>query len=191
MEKTLDSFIDMLHENSDAQPIKTNSGKTILVVKRIAEAIEQKVKSLVKAPGEGSIFAKEWKVNEMTESLQKISPVVGKKLYEGNLHNAGYNLIMERKDIVPLKKMFGFSEEKRLVESESRRVATIVPHLEKFKTDTVTYTVRKIELKECQDFFPQFEDGARAETLFILEDIDIGPHIDKWNDDLYIVIPRQ
>lgn len=191
MEKTLDSFIDMLHENSDAEPVRTESGKTILLVKRLVEAIEQRVKSLVKEPGEGSIFAKEWKVSDMVESLQKIDPNGTKKLYEGKLHNAGYNLIVERKDIVPFKKLYGFQEEKKLVESESRRVAKIVQHLEKFKTDVVTYKIRKIDVKEAQDFFPQFEDEARGEKLFVFEDIEIGPHLDKWNDDLYIVIPRQ
>lgn len=186
MEKTLESFVDMLEENSNADSVKTEQGKTILLVKRVEESIQ----SQVKEPGEGSIFAKAWKIEELKSSLQKLNPIEGKEIYEGQLNGAGYDLIAERKDVVPFKKLVGYSEEKKLVESESIKVAHIPQHIDKFKTDTVTYKIRKVEVEEAVTDFSQYENDAREGKLYILEDVKIGPHIEKLADR-YIIIPKK
>lgn len=185
MSNTLESFVNQLQENSDADSVKTASGKTILLVKRVEESI----KAQVKEPGDGSIFAKAWKLEELKQSLKRLSPV-SSGLYEGKLSGAGYDLIMERKDIVPLRKLVGYSEDKQLVESETRRVATIPQEIDKFKTDVVTYKIRKVELDEAIKDFTEYEKEAEEHNLFILEDVTIGPHLSKWSDDLYVVVPK-
>lgn len=187
MSNTLESFVDKLHENSNADFVTTNTGETILLVKRVEESIQEQVKE----PGDGPIFAKSWKLEELKPSLEKLSPREGKKVYEGKMHNAGYDLVLERKEVVPFKKLVGYSEEKKLIESETRRIANIPQHIEKFKTDTVTYFIRPVGLDEAIRDFTEFEDDANKHKLFILEDVKIGPHRDRWSDDLYIVIPSK
>lgn len=183
MDNTLESFVDMLHENSNADSIVTNSGKTIILVKRVEESIK------AEQPGSGSIFAKAWKLEELKSSLAKLDP--GKAgLYEGQLSGAGFNLIAERKQIAPLKKLVGFTESKKLDEAITKRVANVPKNIEKYKTDTVTYKIRPVSVDESIKDFTEFEDDARANNLFILESVEIGKHLDRWNDDLYIVVPR-
>jgi len=187
MEKTLESFVDMLEENSNADVVKTEQGKTILLVKHVEESI----KAQVKEPGEGSIFAKAWKLEELKSSLQKINPIEGKEIYEGQLNGAGYNLIAERKDVVPFKKLVGYSEEKKLVESASVKIAHIPQYIDKFKTDTITYKIRKVEVEEAITDFSQYENDAREGKLYILEDVKIGPYLEKLAENHYIVIPKK
>lgn len=186
MDNTLESFVDMLHENSNADSVATNDGKTILLVKRVEESI----KAQVKEPGEGSTFAKAWKLDELKSSLQKLDLSIDKKIYEGELSGAGFDLIAERKEIVPLKKLVGYSEDKKLVESETVKVAHVPQHIEKFKTNKVTYNVRPVSIEEAERDFTEFEDDARSEKLFILEDVKIGPEFKGWNSDLYIIVPK-
>ncbi len=186
MDNTLESFVDMLHENSNASSVITESGKTILLVKRIEESIRAQVKE----PGDGSIFAKAWKLDELRSSLAKLTPSK-KGVYEGELSGAGFDLIMERKEIVPFKKLVGYTEDKKLIESDTVKIANIPQHIEKFKTDTVTYTLRPVSIDEAEKDFTEYEDDARADKLFILEDVRIGPEFHGWNSDLYIVIPKK
>jgi len=185
MEKTLESFVNMLEENSNADFVKTEQGKIILLLKHIEESIQ------VKEPGEGSIFAKAWKIEELKPSLQKINPVEGKYIYEGYLNGAGYNLITERKNIVPFKKLVGYSEEKKLIESTSVKIAHIPQHIDKFKTNIITYKIRQIEINEAITDFTEYEKDAREGKLFILEDVKIGPYIEKFAENHYIVIPKK
>lgn len=186
MDNTLESFVDMLHENSNADSVVTDGGKTILLVKRVEESI----KAQVKEPGDGSIFAKAWKLDELKYSLSKLNPSKD-GIYEGKLSGAGFDLIAERKEIAPLRKLVGFSEDKKLEEATTKKVANIPQHIEKFKTDTVTYTLRSVSLDEAIKDFTEYEKDAEAGNLFILENVEIGPHLDRWSDDLYIVVPSK
>lgn len=185
MDNTLESFVDMLHENSNADSVVTENGNTIILVKRVEESIS----SQVKEPGDGSIFAKAWKLEELKSSLSKLEPKET-GLYEGKLSGAGFDLIAERKEIAPLKKLVGYSEGKKLDEATTKKVANVPQHIEKFKTNTITYTLRSVSIDEAIKDFTEFEDDARASKLFILENVEIGPHLDKWSDDLYIVVPQ-
>ena len=186
MDNTLEAFVNTLQENSNADSLVTLDGNTILLVKRVEESI----KSQVKEPGSGSIFSKAWKLDELKHSLSKIK-IKNSGLYEGKLPGAGFNLIIERKDVVPFKKLVGFTEDKILDEDVTKRVASIPKHIDKFKTDVVTYSFRSISLDEAIKDFTEFEKEALNKTLFILEDVEIGQHINKWDNDFYIVIPKK
>lgn len=185
MDNTLESFVDMLHENSNADSVVTEEGKTILLIKRVEESIKEQIKE----PGDGSIFAKAWKLDELKSSLSKLE-IDGGGLYEGKLNGAGFELVVERKEIAPFRKLVGFSEDKKLDKTTTKKIVTVPQHIEKFKTDVVTYKLRPVSVDEAIKDFTEFEDDAKANRLFILEDVEIGHHIDKWNDDLYIVIPK-
>ncbi len=187
MENTLESFVDMLEENTNADYVVTESGKTILLVKRVEESIKEQVRE----PGEGSIFTKAWKLEELKSSLEKITPEGNKELYEGELSGAGFDLIKERKEVVPYMKLVGVNESKILVEAQTRRVINLPLPMDKFKTNTVTYSLRSVSIDEAIKNFTEFEDTARADKLFILEDVTIGPYLNKWNDDLFIIVPNK
>jgi hypothetical protein len=181
----LESFVDMLHENSNADFVKTESGETILLVKRVEEEISNHVENI----GEGNVFSKAWTLEELKPSLEKLTPTKS-GVYEGKMHNVGFQLIAERKDVVPMKKLVGYSEDKRLVESKTIKVASIPQHIESFKTDDVSYTLRSVDLDEAEKDFTQFEDDAREGKLFILEDVAAGKPFQGWKDDMYILFPK-
>jgi hypothetical protein len=186
MQITLDEFVSGLHEKSTADFVKTETGKTILILKNIEKIVESQMEQ-----GKGNIFAKNWKIRDLKDSLTILNPIEGKEIYEGVLKDAGFQLVLERVDVVPYRKLIGFEAKgKVMIEDKQVEYVGIPKTLDKFKTDFVHFKIRQVEIKEAAISFEQFEDDARAGKLFILESVYPG----KYQENLinkYLVTPTK
>jgi hypothetical protein len=186
MQITLDEFVSGLNEKSNADFIKTETGKTILILKNIEKIVESQMEQ-----GKGNIFAKNWKIRDLKDSLATLNPVEGKEIYEGVLKDAGFQLILERTEVVPYRKLLNFSNKgKVMVENHQMEYVGIPKTLDKFKTDIVNFKIRQVEIKEAAVSYEQFEDEARSGKLFILESIHPGKRENNWVNK-YLVTPTK
>lgn len=184
MEKTLDAFMNVLEETSNADFIKTETGKIIVLTKHVNKLIEDKLET-----GKGSIFAKAWKIKDLKESLTKIDPYKD-DIYEGKLDNCGYDLIAERKTIVPFRKLVSYKENNVIIEEKEVKTITVPKSIDKFKTNIISYKIRQINEKEAIRDYGQFEQEAKDDKLFIVEDVIPGKYVENLTNH-YIVIPNK
>jgi hypothetical protein len=180
--KTLDDLFENLEENRNAESVVTANGMTLLMKRHLEETILENTKKELPV----ALFSKVWKLEELRDTMKALT-VIEEGIYKGTLEGAGYEFVKSRTEIVPMKKRIGVTEGKELIEGITRRTIELPMDLDKFKVNEISIKVRKIGLGEALTDFTGYEESANNGKLFIVEEITIGKHVKKWNDDLYFV----
>lgn len=183
---TAEDFFNKLDENQKAEPVTTANGMTVLMTRFLECQTEAKT-----AIGGGYAFTKAFKLDELRGAVEKLEVSADKAIYEAKILGVSYNLIRERKEIIPFKKTEGTVETSVISEGISKRKIDLPIKKEKFLANDMFFTIRKIDLDEAMKDFSAFDNIAHQGKLFIIESVDPGKKIRKWDDDLYIVNPLQ
>jgi hypothetical protein len=182
---TAQDFFNRLENKRMADHVQTVNGMTVLLTKDLEESIAAQT-----TVGLGSVFTKNWKLDELKTTIEKLEVTANQKIYESKVLGVSFNLIRERKEVVPFKKSEGAVETSVMSEGISKRKIDLPVRIEKFLSNDLHFAIRPIPMGEAIRDFSAFEDVAYSSKLFIVEAVKPGKEIKRWDDDLYIVVPK-